>query len=83
MSELVLEPFGALLREKLAELDADETPHAVVVDDDPVERLRLDTRQAVLAEHLGPMPRNGHQAYIVPPALPPEEPRQRHLNILR
>ncbi|MEQ1692106.1 MAG: hypothetical protein ABMA00_12530 [Gemmatimonas sp.] len=74
----MLEPFGALLREKLAELDADETAHAVL-EDDPVERLRLDARQAVLAEQV-PMPRGGHQAYVTPLV---EEPKKRHLNILR
>ena len=81
MTEVALESFGVLLREKLAELDADEAPHGFV-EDDPVERLRLDARQAVLAEQHGPMPRGGHQAYVTPPAPPVEEPRQRHLNIL-
>lgn len=78
MTELVLVPFDALLREKLAELDADETAHEAM-QDDPVERLRLDARQAVLADH-GPMPRGGHQAYVTPLM---EEPKKRHLNILR
>ena len=82
MTELALETFGVLLREKIAELDAEDAPQLFIVDD-PVERLGLDARQAVLAEHHGPMPRSGHQAYTTPPAPPPEEPRQRHLNILR
>ncbi len=81
MSELSPESFGMLLREKLAELDVDEACH-VIVDDDPVERLRLDARQAVLAEGSGPMPRSGHQVYApLPPAT--DAPRARHLNLLR
>lgn len=74
--------FGVLLREKLAELDADETESPLVIDDDPVERLRLDARQAVLAEHPGPLPRSGHQAYVAPPTPPAVEPGQRHLNLM-
>jgi hypothetical protein len=76
------ESFGVLLREKLAELEADEAP-PVFVADDPVERLGLDARQAVMVDHAGPMPRGGAQAYVTPPAPPAEQPRQRHLNILR
>lgn len=81
MNEVALETFGVLLREKLAELDADEAPH-MFVEDDPVERLRMDARQAVLAGQPGPMPRSGHQAYVTPPTPAAEEPRRRHLNIL-
>jgi hypothetical protein len=83
MTEHVIESFDILLRDKLAELDADETPPALVMDDDPVERLRLDARDSIRAELQGPMPRGGHQVYITPPAPPAAEPGRRHLNILR
>jgi hypothetical protein len=73
--------FGVLLREKLAELDADEAA-TEALGDDPVERLRLDARQVVLADHHGPLPRGGHQAYAAPAAPTAPEPGQRHLNIL-
>ncbi len=82
MSPLEAESFGVLLREKMAELDADEMP-PVIATDDPVERLGLDARQSVLSDHLGPMPRGGHQAYVTPPPTPPPKPGQRHLNLLR
>jgi hypothetical protein len=81
MTELAHESFGVLLREKLAELDADDAPPLQLVDD-PVERLSLDARQAVLSEQQGPMPRGGHQAYVAAPPPPTAEPGQRHLNIL-
>jgi len=81
MSEQAIESFGILLREKLAELDAEELPPAFV-DDDPVERLRLDARQSVLADQHGPMPRGGHRVYVNTPAPPAPEPGRRHLNIL-
>lgn len=82
MSAQRVEPFGDLLREKIAELDADEAHH-VALEGDPVERLRLDARQVVMTEHHGQMARSGHQAYVVPSAPPCEQPRQRHLNIVR
>ena len=72
--------FGTLLRDKLAELDADEAEPEEPVNDDAVERLRLDARQNLLASQHGPLPRAGHQAYVVPPA-PPEETGQRHLDL--
>lgn len=81
MSEPGTESFGLLLREKMAELDADEASQLALVSD-PVERLRLDARQVVLAEQLGPMPRSGHQVYVTPAAPAAAEPGQRHLNIL-
>jgi len=75
-------PFDALLREKLAELDADESPAPLVIDDDPVERLRLDARQAVLHEHHGPMPRSANGAYAPQPEPIVESQSTRHLNIV-
>lgn len=80
MSEYHIEPFDVLLREKLAELDAEEAP-PVFVEDDPVERLALDVRQSVLTDRQGPMSRGGHQVYVTPPS-PAAEPGARHLNIL-
>lgn len=82
MMDRTQESFDSLLREKLDELDADE---ALTEANryDPVERLRLDARQAVLSTHDGPLPRGGHQGYVDPPAPPPPPPPgQRHLNIL-
>lgn len=82
MTDRPSESFGVLLRDKLAELDADEASTGVVVLDDPIERLRLDARQAILAQQQGPMARNGHQAYVTPSAPPTGESGRRHLNIL-
>ena len=79
MSEPV-ESFGALLREKMAELDADEASHLLITDD-PVERLRLDARQVVLADVNTPMPRPGHQAYTHPPVSQPAEGSPRRLDL--
>lgn len=73
--------FGSLLREKMEELDADEASEELLAID-PVERLRLDARQAVMAEQDGPMPRNGHQVYLDKPTPTVAPPGQRHLNIL-
>ncbi len=81
MNERTDSVFGVLLREKLAELDADEVATAELADD-PVERLRLDAQRVVQADHHGPLPRAGHQAYAVPAAPAAAEPGQRHLNIL-
>lgn len=81
MIEHGLLSFGSLLREKMDELDADETSQELLAID-PVERLRLDARQAVMAEQDGPMQRSGHQAYLDKPASPVAPPGQRHLNIL-
>lgn len=75
-----MESFGLLLREKLAELDADES-HQLVIEDDPVERLRLDARQVVLADDGTPMPRGGHQAYTNPPASPNDHAGPRRLDL--
>lgn len=82
MSEHQIESFDVLLREKMAELDADEAP-PVAVEDDPVERLALDASRSVRAVQLGPMPRGGHQVYSAEPAPPPVPAGQRHLNLVR
>lgn len=81
MIEHGLLSFGSLLREKLDELDADESEQDELACD-PVERLRLDAKHAVLADHGAPLPRGGHQAYIEQPTPPVAPPGQRHLNIL-
>lgn len=73
-------PFGALLREKLEELDADEARQAWL-EHDPIERLRLATQQAVLADHGNSLPRAGHHAYIKTPQSD-LDPKTRHLDIL-
>ncbi len=83
MTELPPESFGIMLREKLAELDADEQSTGVIATLDPIERLSLDARQVVSDNDLGPMPRAGHQAYITTPAFAAPEPGHRHLNIVR
>ncbi len=73
-------PFGALLREKLEELDADEARQAWL-EHDPIERFRLATQQALVAEYGNSMPRAGHHAYINP--TPGDaEPKTRQLDIL-
>ena len=81
MTEHAVESFDVLLREKLAELDAEEAPPAFV-EDDPVDRLRLEARQSVLQDAQGPMPRGGHQVYVTPQS-PPADSGKRHLNLLR
>ena len=80
MTDVPTESFGVLLREKLAELDADESSHLLIADD-PVERLRLDARQVVLADDGARMPRPGHQAYTHPPVSPSAEPSPRRLDL--
>jgi hypothetical protein len=75
------ESFGALLSEKLAELDAAETVTYLVLEETAVDRLRLEAQQSVLATEGGPLPRQGHSAYLSPPDAV-TEPGQRHLNIL-
>lgn len=74
-------PFGAMLREKLAELDADEAREAWL-ERDPLERFCLATQQAALAEQGGPAPRPGHHAYTT---KPPEDlaPGKRTLDIVK
>ena len=83
MTDLPPESFGTVLREKLAELDADEQSTGVIATLDPIERLSLDARQVVNDDDLGPMPRPGHQAYITIPAFAPPDLGHRHLNLLR
>ncbi len=80
MTDIEREPFGVLLREKLAELDADESPH-FAIEDDPVERLRLDARQVVMADDGAPMPRAGHQAYTNQPPSPNDDSAPRRLDL--
>jgi len=80
MSGEPVAPFGALLREKLEELDADEARQAWLAHD-PIERFRLATQQVLLADHGNVMPRAGHHAYINPPQ-DDAEPKTRQLDIL-
>jgi hypothetical protein len=56
------EVFSALLQEKMAELEADDAAQAALARD-PLERFRLATRHAVLADGGTPLPRQGHGAY--------------------
>ena len=79
MTDVATESFGVLLREKLAELDADESSHLLIADD-PVERLRLDARQVVLADDGARMTRPGHEAYTRP-VPQPAEPSPRRLDL--
>lgn len=83
MTDLPVESFGTLLREKLEELDADEASTGVIATLDQIERLSLDARQVVRDDDFGPMQRTGHQAYVTPPAHVPAERGHQHLNILR
>ena len=73
--------FGALLSEKLAELDAADGMALELVQETAVDRLRLDAQRSVIAIEGGPLPRQGHRAYWTP-AETSVEPGQRHLNIL-
>jgi len=73
--------FGALLSEKIAELDAaEETPY-LLVEETMLDRLRLDTRHSVLALEGGPLPRQGHAAYVTSSDTP-VEPGKRKLNLV-
>ncbi len=76
--------FDALLRDKMAELEQEAAEEAgePVVEDDRVARLGLQAQQTILAVDGGPLPRAGHQAYVTPP-VPPVEPGNQHLNLLR
>lgn len=66
MSDEQVAPFGAVLREKLAELDADEAREAWLAHD-PIERFRIATQHAALADHGNFAPMQGHHAYTKPP----------------
>jgi len=57
------EAFSAMLQEKMAELEADDAAQAAL-ERDPLERFRLATQHALLAGSGGPLPRQGHGAYI-------------------
>ena len=57
------EAFSAVLQEKIAELEADDAAQEALARD-PLERFRLATQHAVLAGGGGPLPRQGHGAYI-------------------
>lgn len=72
--------FGVVLREKLAELDADEAREAWLAND-PIERFRLATQAAVLSEQGGMLPRAGHHAYSSKPEVE-SAPAARQLDIL-
>lgn len=81
MTELGLLTFDSLLREKMEELDADDVTQAELAVD-PIERLRFKAKQAVLADHEGPMVRSGHAAYVESMEAPVTPPGKRHLNLL-
>lgn len=81
MSELAPESFDTLLREKIAELDAEDAP-PVFVEDDPVERLGLDARQTIQADVHGPIARGGKRGYRVPAQPAATEGGPKHLNIV-
>lgn len=72
--------FGMVLREKLAELDADEAREAWLAND-PLERFRLATHAVLLSETGGMLPRAGHHAYSSKPEVE-SEPAIRQLDIL-
>ena len=79
MSDDAVAPFGAVLREKLAELDADEAREAWLAHD-PIERFRIATQHAAL-DHGSFAPMQGHHAYTKPPDAG-IEPSTRTLDIL-
>ena len=81
MNTLPTESFGALLSEKIAELEAAEGGTYLVVEEDALDRLRLEAQQSVLASEGGPLPRQGHQAYLLPVESRIEQGR-RHLSLL-
>ena len=80
MNTLPRESFGALLSEKLAELEAADGESRLVIEETALDRLRLEAQQAVLASEGGPLPRQGHQAYLVPTSR--IEQGRRHLSLL-
>ncbi len=81
MNAMTRESFGALLSEKLAELEAAEGESQYMAEETAVDRLRLDVQRSVLASEGGPLPRQGHAAYLTTPAIS-AEPGQGALNIL-
>ena len=82
MSDLAPESFDTLLREKIAELDAEDAP-PVFVEDDPVERLGLDARQTIHAGAQGPIAKGGKRGYAPAPAqAAPTEDGPKYLNIV-
>ncbi len=72
--------FDGLLRDKLAELDADERELPIATDDPLVERLRLDAKHRVLAQQGGQLQRQGHQVYLSTPETP-VQPVHRQLDL--
>lgn len=62
--------FGMLLRDKFAQLEADSIDSEAEAASDPLERLRLDALQSVLASEGGPLQRQGHHVYATPTATP-------------
>lgn len=73
--------FGALLSEKFAELEAEETSMSQLVGDMAFEELLHAAQQSVYASEAGPLPRCGHGAYLVRPESP-LQPGARQLDIL-
>ncbi len=81
MNTFASDSFGALLSEKFAELEAAEGESRLGTAETALDRLRLEAQQSVLASEGGPLPRQGHQAYLVPMELRGEQGR-RHLSLL-
>lgn len=80
MNTFASDSFGALLSEKIAELEAAEGEGYLVVEETALDRLRLEAQQSVLASEGGPLPRQGHQAYLVPASR--IDQGRKHLSLL-
>ena len=80
MTAFAQESFGALLSEKLAELEAADGESRRLTEETAFDRLRLEAQQSVLASEGGPLPRQGHQAYLVPTSR--IDQGRRHLSLL-
>ena len=61
------ESFAAVLRDRLAELDADEASAGLLTAPDPLDDLRTAALRSVLAAEGRPLPRQGHAAYVQAP----------------
>lgn len=67
--------FAAVLRDRLAELDADEASAGLLAAPDPLDDLRTAALRSILASEGRPLPRQGHAAYVSQPhAVAPPGP---------